>query len=155
MQLSEEEIRLTLFQHYLEDLGRLGSRHESVRQFYMTVITALFALLALAGPGGLLESVRGLVLVVVGGVGVSLCYLWHAHMKSFREIFRAKRETLQEIENDDKFHVRPFTTEDSKLGKQHTHLTDIDQKIAIAFGVLFVALVVFKILGIGAPGGSS
>jgi hypothetical protein len=50
--LDDRETLLELFKTYLDDLGRIGSRHENVRTFYVSVISALFVFLAMAGKDG-------------------------------------------------------------------------------------------------------
>lgn len=139
---TEAEIRLGVYQAYLEDLGRLGGRHETLRQFYLSVISALAAFLALAGKDGIFQGVRE-VATVVGLVGVLICLAWCLDMGRFADLFRAKAGTLRQMESG--LPSAPFVLEDQALaGMRYPRLTRVDQGVALAFIVLFAALVYLK-----------
>lgn len=55
----QEQATLEIYKAYLDDLGRIGSRQEILRQFYLSVISALFVFLSLAGGTGVLASLQG------------------------------------------------------------------------------------------------
>jgi hypothetical protein len=139
---SEQEIRLEVYRAYLEDLGRLGGRHETLRQFYLSVISALAAFLALAGKDGLFQGVRE-VATVVGLVGALICLAWCLHMGRFADLFSAKAKTLRQMESG--LPSTPFALEDQALaGMSYPRLTRVDQGVGLAFIVLFAALVYVK-----------
>ncbi len=136
---SEQGLLLALFQTYLDDLGRIGVRHETLRQFYITVISALFVFVAMAGENGPLAKVPKHALLMVGLVGVAICLSWFFHMSSFAAIFKAKRATLCEIEKKLPFQL--FGTEDRILSQKfRMRLTTVDRIVAIAFVLLFAFL---------------
>lgn len=145
--MTDKEVCLELYKAYLEDLGRIGGRHETLRQFYLSVISALFVFLALAGgTDALLGKVRGSVLIVVGLVGAMVCVSWLLHMWSFARLFKIKKKTLGELESAFQFSVTPFSRElqldvDPKF--RRPRLTSVDRLMASIFIVLFVALMFF------------
>jgi hypothetical protein len=140
----KQTVLLGLFQAYLEDMGRIGARHETLRQFYVSVISALFVFLAMAGKDGPFQAVRGAVLVMVALVGVAICVSWLLHMRSFRRLFDAKRATLCRIEAELPFH--PFSTEAAEQRERpRIHLTTVDQVVAVGFILLFGALLLCKV----------
>ena len=140
----EQQTLLSLFQTYLEDMGRVGARHEALRTFYVSVISALSAFLAMAGKDGVFQAVRDTASVVVGLVGITLCVAWMLHMSSMAKLFTAKRETLRTIEQRLPFQL--FATEERHLQNvQRIRLTTIDRLVAIAFVVLFAALLFVKV----------
>ena len=132
---------LEMFKAYLEDLGRIGGRQESARAFYLSVISALFAFLTLAGTSGSrLFNVQGTAYFIAGLVGISICVLWFSHMRSFFELFEAKLETLRELEKNLPFPL--FATEKLKLdSRDYRHITVIDTLVALAFVLLFAGLI--------------
>ena len=139
----EQSVLLELFKSYLEDLGRIGGRHETLRQFYVSVISALFVFLAMAGKEGLFQAVRGGVLVIVALVGIIVCVAWILHMSSFADLFSAKTATLCKLE--EKLPFQLFSTEKQELKeKGRIRLTTVDRIIAAAFILLFIALLFFK-----------
>ena len=139
----EQEILLGLFKAYLEDLGRIGSRHEALRQFYISVISALFVFLAMTGEKGLFQAVRGGVLVLVAIVGITVSIAWFLHMWSFGTLYVAKKATLSQMEATLPF--KPFSTETTELAKgRRLRLTIVDRIVAVAFIALFLTLAFFK-----------
>lgn len=127
---------------HLEDLGRIGSRHETVRAFYVSVITALFTFLAMTGKDGVLQDMRGRIQALVGGVGILICTAWFFHMWSFAQIYKAKLATLRDMEQ--KLPFQPFQAESSSLGVHPIRITLLDRVVALVFVGLFVLLWLFK-----------
>jgi hypothetical protein len=138
-------VPLEAYTAYLDDLGRLGGRHETLRQFYLSVVSALFVFLALAGgTDSLLQNVRGFVVFIGGGVGVLVCIAWILHMGSFGNLFEAKTATLVEMEKALEWSVKPFEYEGNhSAAKRRRRLTNIDRFVASIFIVLFSALTLF------------
>ena len=133
------ETILSLYKAYLEDLGRLGSRHETLRAFYLSVISALFVFLSLASPTGALPTISEGVKQLVGGVGILMSVSWGLHMWSFAGLYKAKFSVLSAGERD--FLFKPFTAEQEALKKfQRPRLTVIDRFVAGIFAVLFLVL---------------
>lgn len=138
----DKDTIVSLYKAYLDDLGRIGSRHETLRQFYISVISALFVFLSLAGEKGLLVNMQKSVQIMVGLVGIIICVLWFLHMRSFADIYKAKKVTLCKIEEE--LPAKPFSHEGSIEGKR-TRITDVDKGVALAFVALFAALIYIKV----------
>jgi hypothetical protein len=133
------------YKSYLQDLGNIGARHESSRQFYLSVVSALFVFLSMAGKDGVLKVVEGPVRILVGLVGIILCVAWIMHMQSFGAIYKAKFDVLREMENQSNlFHVFDEEWKYLKRDSRFMLLTLIDSVIPVLFAALFVALLYFK-----------
>ena len=138
----------SIFKAYLEDLGRIGTRHENTRAFYLSVISALFVFLSLAGSEGIFAGAKGSVQLVVGSVGVLICVAWHQHMNAFSKIFAAKREVLRSIEQ--RLPVKPFTAEKAAIDQlDYRHVTSVDKFTAGTCALLFLVLMFVKFNCIG------
>ena len=130
---------------YLQDVGNIGVRHENSRRFYLSVVSALFVFLSIAGPNGVLKVVEGPVRTLVGMVGIVLCAVWLMHMQSFGAIYRAKFDVLRTIENErNLFHVFDEEWKHLKEDSRYKLLTLIDSAMPGLFAALFVALLYFK-----------
>jgi hypothetical protein len=156
----QTDVQIQIYKAYLQDLGRIGGRHENTRKFYISVISALFVFLSMAGKDGIFVNVQGGVLVVVGIVGILVCVAWFEHMRSFETLFAAMLRTLRSLESD--LPSKPFTIlhESLKVGEQkgeggepksdqeikwrYTPLTIVDRIVPAASVVLFIGLLVFK-----------
>lgn len=133
------------YRAYLQDLGNIGVRHENSRKFYLSVVSALFVFVALAGKEGLLVNVRGHVLTLSAIVGMLLCIIWVIHMQSFGAIYRAKFDVLRTIEDEyNLFHIFDKEREFLEANPRFKLLTVIDLVIPILFLFIFVALLYFK-----------
>src|SRR5688500_11580516 len=86
------DLTLNLHGSYLQDLGRIGGSHETSRQFYVSVISALFVFLSMTGSTGALVTIGERVQQLVGAFGVVVCVLWFLHMRSFARLYDAKRK---------------------------------------------------------------
>lgn len=144
----KDESRRAIYLAYLDDFARIGSRHETTRSFYITVLTLLLGLIALGGPGGVFEAIRWHFFVALGLVGIIVCVAWGSHMKSFGSLFKAKRQTLEKLEAQGPLPLQPFMTE-ATVQEKRTRLSDIDRYLAWAFGILFACLVVAKFVSDG------
>jgi hypothetical protein len=71
---------LSLYGVYLEDLGRIGSRHETARQFYITVITAIAAFFTISAKDNIFSPSAIWVGISSSIAAVAVCVLWFAHM---------------------------------------------------------------------------
>ncbi len=72
---------IEIYKSYLADVGRIGGRHEEVRKFYLSAMSALFAFLALGGPTGVLKVVQGQVVLILSVPGIVICGAWVEHMR--------------------------------------------------------------------------
>jgi hypothetical protein len=140
----------SLWSSYLDDLGRMGSRHETARAFYLTVLTAVWAFFGLAEEKKQLVQMSNTVFNVTGLVGLAICVAWLRQMWSFHVIFIAKKATLRELEKKLSTTLQPFTVEDSMIagGKWKYHSgTLIDTVVAGIFAILFLTILFHKQFG--------
>ena len=148
------DAQIRLYEAYLDDLGRIGDRHEKTRKFYISAMSALFVFLSMAGKDGIFVNVQGPVFGVVAVVGILICVAWFEHMRSFGALYRAKFDTLRTLEKWES-PSRPFTIETEALTKspsgprkkwRYTPITFIDRITPFASALLFVGLFVFQFL---------
>lgn len=133
------------YKSYLADVGNIGVRHENTRRFYLSVISALFVFLSMTGDKEAIFALRSEVQNIVGGIGIALCIVWVMHMQSFGAIYKAKFDTLRELEKRmELFNL--FDYEWKCLASDHRYrfLTFIDSVAPFLFTVPFVLLLAFK-----------
>lgn len=156
-------VGIQIYKVYLEDLGRIGGRHDNIRKFYMSVMSALFVFLSLGGKNGIFVSVQGAILGIVGVVGIVICIAWFEHMRSYGKLYLAKLSTLRHLEEDleNDRPLKPFmfeteqlkpveddekSTQNKSIKWGYTPLTLVDRIVPAASVLLFVGLLVFKFL---------
>lgn len=133
------------YKAYLQDVGNIGVRHENSRKFYLSVVSALFVFVSMAGEEGIFANVRGNVLTLTGLVGILLCIVWVMHMQAFGAIYRAKFDVLRGIENKHGlFHIFDEEWSFLKANPRFRMLTFIDSVTPVLFLLVFVALLYLK-----------
>ena len=124
----------SIYTAYLSDLGRIGERHQTLRQFYVSVVTALLTFVGLSKASDALFNVASEVRFAVGIVGIGMCVAWALHMGAFASIYRKKIAVLKKMEET--WSIKPFTEEQPHKPR----LTHVDIGAAIVMGVIFVVL---------------
>lgn len=133
------------YKAYLQDVGNIGVRHENSRRFYISVVSALFVFLSMAGDKGLFQLVQGKVLTLVAVVGIMLCVVWGVHMQAFGALFKAKFDVLKAIETKPGFY--PIFDEEKKhleANPRYRFLTLIDTVTPLMFAAVFITVLYLK-----------
>ena len=104
---------MDLYKLSVEMADRVSARRGQANQFYLTLQTLLLGVpaLATASTGGT-PTRSGLTLLATVGAIVAL--VWWLHLRSYRDLNRAKFAVINKIEAEH-FTVRPFTDEWSHL----------------------------------------
>lgn len=140
----DREVAAAIYQAYLEDLGRIGSRHETLRAFYVSLISALFVFLSLGGADGALIELRRQAQILIALIGALISVSWFLHMWSLAVLFSAKLHTLCEIE--EKLPLQPFSLERKYLSRvRRVRITVADRVIALIFAILFFSLLLLSV----------
>ncbi len=139
---------LDQYKIYVQDVGNIGSRNENSRRFYLSIVSALFVFLSIAGEKEPFDNPKITAQVIVGIVGFIVCIFWIMHVQSFAAIFRAKFKVLSEIEEKQGLFpiFGPKGREWTHLGSdpRYTRLAWIDSKIPIVFALLFFLIMFMK-----------
>ena len=110
------QLRLDQYKAYLDDLGNIGTRYTTANGFYVSIVSALLAILALAQKGEAFASFDVLLYIVVPIFACLLCAIWRESMKSYGSLFRRKFDVLREMEKQLPF--KPFLREE-ELRQEH------------------------------------
>jgi hypothetical protein len=139
-----ENQKIEQYKAYMQDVANIGTRHETARGFYLSVLSALLAFVALAGTGGPLSSIGSNLFVVISLGAIAICVLWFLNTLSFAALYRAKLGQLHKMEEKLPFHV--FTAEFDALKKdwRYIQLTTVECIVASVFIILFVVALVLN-----------
>lgn len=99
---------LEIYKLYLEMADRISARRDKTNAFFLTVNTALVALLAKNMFGDAVALPDALELLVPVS-GIVLCYLWYRIIRSYRNLNSAKFKVVHIIERQ--LPLRPFDAE--------------------------------------------
>jgi hypothetical protein len=157
---------LDLYKLCVEMADRTSARRLATNTFFVTLQSALAALIGILGtvhkPGGIKFDVTSLLTLAI--VGIILSLSWWALLRYYRRLNTAKFSVINNMESG--FPVKPFTDEWQilhpagepgahsalkwyqlrKRARQQSHreATVVEQIVPILFGAIYV------ILGIGA-----
>jgi hypothetical protein len=140
-----ENQKIEQYKAYMQDVANIGTRHETARGFYLSVLSALLAFVALAGKDGPLSSIGSSLFVVISLGAIAICVLWFLNTLSFAALYHAKLGQLHKME--EKLPFKTFTAEFEVLKKdwRYIRLTTVECFVASTFFILFIAALVLKL----------
>jgi hypothetical protein len=131
---------LEQYKSYVGDLGNIGTRYTTSNAFYLTIISALLAILALTKKEDALSDAYILIRIVVPFFAVLLCGVWSKTIRFYQTIFGVKFSVLREMEDKG----LPFHTyeEERKIlaNIKKERLTENEQKIPFLLAFPFIAI---------------
>lgn len=131
---------LEQYKAYLGDLGNFGTRYTTANGFYLSVITALLGILALAKTGEVLAGPGAHLGLAVSAFAVLVCMIWSRSMASYRKLFAIKFTVLREMEK--KGELFPiYEREDQLRGK--LALLDNERLIPLLLSLPFLVTLIF------------
>jgi hypothetical protein len=127
----------------LSDLGNVGSRQTAMTTYYVSIVSALFGVLAFKEKS--LSQIDTTVLFMVCGAGFLVCLLWFHSLTFFRGLFRAKLRMLEEMEES-----LPFQTFRKEFDQvRQSGLTGwiwIERFVPAVFALFFLGIVIARII---------
>jgi hypothetical protein len=127
----------------LSDLGNVGSRQTAMTTYYVSIVSALFGVLAFKEKA--LSQIDTIVLFMVCGAGFFVSALWFYSLSFFRGLFRAKLNVLEEIEE-----ALPFQTFRREFDQMRqsgiTSWIWIERLVPAVFASFFLGVIVVRIL---------
>lgn len=134
--------KLEQYKSYMQDLANLGSRHETSRGFYLSLLTALLSVLALSGEKGLLKEISHSLVVMVAMAGIGISILWFFNALTFSALFAVKFKLIGEMEKALPFQI--FDQEYEYLQKdwKYKKITYVECVVALLFACLFSGVLV-------------
>jgi hypothetical protein len=139
-----ENQKIEQYKAYMQDVANIGTRHETARGFYLSVLSALLAFVALAGKDGPLSGIGSSLFVLISLGAIAICVLWFLHTLSFAALYRAKLGQLHKMEEKLPFQI--FTAEFNALKKdwRYIRLTTVECIVASTFIILFIAALIMN-----------
>ena len=101
--IDELQAALEQYKVKVSDLGNLGQRQGTMTTYYVSIVSALFGVLAFKGRS--LGQVDAVVVLAITVPGTLVSLLWFLGISFFRSLFRAKLRMVERIEE-----LLPFQT---------------------------------------------
>ena len=103
---------LEQYKLYVEMADRISSRRQSANSFFLSVNTAIIALISYIHWGSKNDSS---FYWLVSLAGMFLCFMWYRLVRSYKDLNTAKFKVIHEMEA--KLPVAPYDLEWEKVGK--------------------------------------
>jgi hypothetical protein len=126
----------------LYDLGNIGSRQTAMTTYYVSIISALFGVLAFKEKS--LAQIDTIVLFMICGAGTLICILWFHSLSFFRGIFRAKLRVLEEIEMSLPFQTFRREFENMKSSGVTSWIW-IERMVPAVFAAFFLVVIAVRV----------
>jgi hypothetical protein len=137
---------LAQYELYVEMADRVSERRQAANTYFLTINTALVAMLGIAWSSaiGVLMSTW---FIVVGVGGMILCYSWYRLLRSYRDLNSGKFKVIHAIESC--LPLRPYDAEWARLGrgrdsKLYLPFTGIETKVPWVFFFLYMVIIVIN-----------
>ncbi len=103
---------LEQYKLYVEMADRISSRRQSANSFFLSVNTAIIALISYINWESANDSS---FYWLVSLAGMALCFMWYRLVRSYKDLNTAKFKVIHEMEA--KLPVAPYDSEWEKVGK--------------------------------------
>ena len=142
---------LEQYKLYVEMADRVSQRRDQSNRFYVTIVSALAAIVVIIARFGVPENgaLLEVAFLVVGLFGIALSYIWRLNIKSYRVLNSAKFDVINEIEKQlpsQGYNKEWDLLENPPPGRdKYLQLTRVEQRVPLIFIGLFVALTAYAI----------
>ena len=109
----EKQRLLDQWKSLVSDVGSVGTRYTTANGFYLSVLTALLAVLAYVGSGKVFEAITYPVIALVAVFAMVICWIWRKTIEFYGNLFGAKFAVLKILE--ERLPVRVYALEEREL----------------------------------------
>jgi hypothetical protein len=136
------------YKMYVEMADRVSARRADTNKFYISLLTALLAILLLVVEKNIFSSLQSLVFLAIALLGIALCFVWVINIRSYSQLNTGKFAVIQEMEKQ-----LPYACYDREwdiLGrgadrKKYFQLTRIEQYVPFLIAIPYLILLIYAI----------
>src|SRR5579862_5836545 len=88
------------YKSYMGDVANIGTRYTTTNSFYLSIVTALLGILALAKKDEIFEGSKVYLGLVVSTFAILTCVSWWRTIGSYAKLFAVKFEVLRQMEKE-------------------------------------------------------
>ena len=149
--MNEKEIILEQYKLYVELADKFTDRRLQMHRFYFSILAALSGVFSFLYLN--LKIDINHLLFIFSILGFIICYIWHSHITTFRQLATLKWNTVQKIEKS--LPIQPYTDEWPKPEpkpedpKEYRKLTvaekDVPKLLMGLFVLIFIGAIILQI----------
>ncbi|NJL40556.1 MAG: hypothetical protein HC840_20585 [Leptolyngbyaceae cyanobacterium RM2_2_4] len=148
-----EDFQSHLLEQYkicVEMADRVSVKRGQANTFYISLLSALLALLSLIIDNKLVSGSSDVLLLFTSILGLTLCFTWYINIQSYRQLNSLKFKVISEMEQYLPFpcYSREWATlkERQREGeKQYIRLTAIERFVPLIFAVPYFGLLLYAL----------
>jgi hypothetical protein len=150
-----DNFNLHLLEQYklcVEMADRISTRRSQANSFYISLLSAIPALLTFISDKQFLSQPRSVLLLFMSILGLTSCYVWYSNIQSYKQLNSAKFNVINEIEV-----FLPFPcfsrewevlTSDKFKRKEYKPLTVVEKVIPLIFAFSYFGLFIYSFFSI-------
>jgi hypothetical protein len=135
-----------LYRLAVEMADRISARRTAANTFFLTIHTLLFGTIGFSRIG---QPHAPPMLWVLPTAGITLCFIWWALLRSYRDLNKAKFDVITEMEK--KLPISLYADEWKSLQKdpvsrwrgRYAELGTIERRVPGVFGLIYFAVIIF------------
>lgn len=129
---------LEMYKLYVEMADRISARRQSANSFFLSINTAIVALVGYVRFGDDTADTEGFY-SLIAVAGIILCYLWYRLVRSYKDLNSGKFKVIHQIES--RLPLRLFDAEWDALGRGkspdlYLPFTSIEMRVPWVFAAL-------------------
>lgn len=147
---SQQEILLEQYKLYVQLADNVSARRIDAGKFYITLLSALLAVIPFAVDQNTPPGIRRLVFLLIGFLGVVLCVIWIVNIRSYKQLNALKFQVIQEMEQQLPFasYAREWEILDEERERfSYRRLSKVEQYVPALLIIPYVILLLLSLFG--------
>lgn len=138
---------LDQYKLYVEMMDKVTERRGQTNTFYISLLSGLLALVSLFADkdNNLFSGNQDILLLVLGILGISLCFVWFININSYKQLNSLKFRVINEIESHLPFpcYYREWEilTENKNSYKR---LSSVEKYVPLIFSIPYFCLIIYS-----------
>jgi hypothetical protein len=142
------QLLLEQYKLYVKIADKISERRATTNTFYISLLTALLALLSITSVKGTFVTIQNFLLPGVAFLGLVLCGVWFINLYSYRQLNSGKFSVIHEMEQQLPYHC--YAREWEILGrgretKKYLPLTHVEQFVPILLAIPYLFLLIYSL----------
>jgi hypothetical protein len=138
----------------VEMADRVSARRGQANTFYISLLSAILALLSLIIEKKLLSNSSTILLLFTSILGLCLCINWYINIQSYKQLNRLKFKVINEMEEylpfpcySREWEILKLSKESQEDGKkyQYIRLTAVEKFVPVIFSVPYFAMLLYAL----------
>ena len=135
----------------VEMADRVSVRRGQANTFYISLLSALLALLSLVIDKQLFAGPSSVLLFLTSLLGLALCLAWYVNIQSYKQLNSLKFQVIHEMEKSLPFpcYLREWDILKERRGdkkKRYIRLTTVEKYIPLIFATPYLCLLLYTLL---------